>query len=106
MAFQKSVISFVNILEISIANKEIGKQLVRSAGSLGANYIEANEALSRKIFLMRAKICRKEAKETYYWHKLITCNQDLEANRQSLLKESTEIMNIFGSIVEKVQCSK
>lgn len=106
LAFAKSVISFVNILERTIANKEVAKQLVRSAGSVGANYIEANEALSRKDFLMRAKICRKEAKETCYWLKLITCKDNLEAERQSLLKESTEVMKIFGSIVEKSQRSK
>jgi four helix bundle protein len=103
LAFAKRVIGFVNILERTIANKEIGKQLVRSAGSVGANYIEANEALSKKDFLMRAKICRKEAKETCYWLKLIICKDDLEPERRSLLKESTEIMKIFGSIVGKTQ---
>ena len=70
------------------------------------NYIEANEALSRKDFLMRAKICRKEAKETCYWLKLVTCKDDFEAERQFLLKESTEIMKIFGSIVGKAQTNK
>jgi four helix bundle protein len=49
---------------------EIGKQLMRAAGSVGANYIEANESLSKRDFLMRIKICRKEAKETNYWLKL------------------------------------
>ena len=78
LAFAKKVIAFVNILEKNTGNKEVGKQLVRSAGSVGANYIEANEALSRKDFLMRAKICRKEAKETCYWLKLITCEDNLE----------------------------
>jgi four helix bundle protein len=106
LAFAKRVIDFVNTLEKTIGNKEIGKQLVRSAGSVGANYIEANEALSRKDFLMRAKICRKEAKETCYWLKLITCKDNLEPERLSLLKESTEIMKIFGSIVTKTQPQK
>jgi four helix bundle protein len=101
LAFAKRVIGFVNTLERNIGNKEVGKQLVRSAGSVGANYIEANEALSRKDFLMRAKICRKEAKETCYWLKLITCRDEPE--RLSLLKEATEIMKIFGSIVGKTQ---
>jgi four helix bundle protein len=66
LAFAKRVIGFVDTLGKTIGNKEVGKQLIRSAGSVGANYIEANEALSRKDFLMRAKICRKEAKETCY----------------------------------------
>jgi four helix bundle protein len=103
LAFAKKVIGFVNTLERTIGNKEVGKQLVRSSGSVGANYIEANEALSKKDFLMRAKICRKEAKETCYWLKLITCKDNLEPECQSLLKESTEIMKIFGSIVIKTQ---
>lgn len=106
LAFAKRVISFVNALERTITNREIGKQLIRSAGSVGANYIEANEALSRKDFLMRAKICRKEAKETCYWLKLIICNGDLEPERQSLLKEATEIKKIFGSIVVKTEIKK
>jgi four helix bundle protein len=106
LAFAKRVIGFVDTLEKTIGNKEVGKQLVRSAGSVGANYIEANEALSRKDFLMRAKICRKEAKETCYWLKLITCKDNLEPERLSLLNESTEIMKIFGSIVTKTQPHK
>jgi four helix bundle protein len=105
LVFTKKVIDFVNTLEKTIGNKEIGKQLVRSAGSIGANYIEANESLSRKDFLMRVKICRKEAKETCYWLKLIACKNNLEPEHQSLLKESTEIMKIFGSIVTKSEMS-
>jgi four helix bundle protein len=101
LAFAKRVIGFVDKLERTIANVEVGKQLVRSAGSVGANYIEANEALSKKDFSMRVKICRKEAKESCYWLRLATCKDVLEPERQSLLKESTEIMKIFGSIVEK-----
>jgi len=42
-------------------------QVIKASGSVGANYIEANEALSKKDFVMRIKICRKEAKETAYW---------------------------------------
>jgi len=52
--------------KIYITNYENGKQLVRAAGSVGANYIEANEALSKKDFILRIKICRKETKETIY----------------------------------------
>ncbi len=58
-----------------IVDVEIAKQVVRSAGSIGANYIEANESLSKKGFAMRAKISRKEAKETCYWLKLIKCRE-------------------------------
>jgi four helix bundle protein len=59
------------------------KQIIRSSGSVGANYIEANEALSRKDFAMRIKICRKEAKESRYWLRLIEVRrEDGEKRRQ------------------------
>jgi four helix bundle protein len=57
--FTKNVIEYVRNLPKGIAYSEIGKQLVRSAGSVGANYIEANECLSKKDFIMRVKISKK-----------------------------------------------
>ena len=71
LRFAKEIIEFVNILPKTTANIEIMKQIIRSSGSVGANYIEANEALSKKDFAMRVKICRKEAKESGYWLRLI-----------------------------------
>ncbi|MBC8511884.1 MAG: four helix bundle protein [Dehalococcoidia bacterium] len=71
---------------------------------LGANYIEANEALSKKDFLMRIKICRKEAKESGYWVRLIeVSNSNLRNEQEMLLKESVELTKIFGSILTKSQ---
>ena len=100
--FTANVIVFINICPKTIVNIELTKQLIRSAGSVGANYIEANEALSRKDFGMRAKICRKEAKESRYWLKLIEVSGDeIEKRRQVLVNESTELLKIFSSIVEK-----
>jgi len=99
--FAKAVRSFIKNIPRTISNFEDGKQLVRSSGSVGANYIEANEALSKKDFILRIKICRKEAKESRYWLKLIYINDDLEKERQRLIQESTEIMNIFGAIIHK-----
>ncbi len=63
--FAKSVRLFVKNLPRTISTIEDGKQLIKSSGSVGANYLEANEALSKKDFLMRIKISRKEAKETH-----------------------------------------
>jgi four helix bundle protein len=57
--------------------------------------------LSKKDFLLRAKICRKEAKESCYWIKLLTIADGLAAERAGLLQESMEIMKIFSSIIEK-----
>lgn len=99
--FTKQVIEFVNKLSKTLANTEISKQLVRSAGSVGANYIEANESLSKKDFIMRIKICRKEAKESRYWLKLVNCNNtDIEEQR-TLIQEADELMKIFGAILVK-----
>ncbi|MEA1956889.1 MAG: four helix bundle protein [Euryarchaeota archaeon] len=104
LKFAKEVIKFVKSLPKTIANIEIIKQLVRSSGSVGANYIEANEALSKKDFIMRVKICRKEAKESRYWLKLIEVNgEDAEKQRQLLIQEATELMKIFGAILEKTK---
>jgi len=100
-AFARQVIDFLNHVPKNLANVELSKQLVRSSGSVGANYIEANEALSKKDFIMRIKICRKEAKESRYWLKLIGCLEEFEEERQNLVQESTELMKIFGAILEK-----
>ena len=103
MNFAKRVIGFVGTVPQSIANIEIIKQVIRSSGSVGANYIEANESLSKKDFAMRVKICRKEAKETRYWLHLIEApGDDAGKIRASLIGEATELTKIFGAIVEKV----
>lgn len=100
--FAKRVNEFVNSSTAkTLPNIEIIRQLVRSAGSVGANYIEANESLSKKDFLMRIKICRKEAKETCYWLRLLNCSAEAEEAKASLIQESTELMKIFGAIIEK-----
>ena len=103
LEFAKNVRVLVKKLNKSIANIEDGKQVVRSSGSVGANYIEANESLSKKDFIMRIKISRKEAKESRYWLRLIDINQnnDLESKRKVLIEEATELMKIFGAILQK-----
>ncbi len=104
LKFAKEAIEVVSIVPKTIANVEIMRQLIRSSGSVGANYIEANEALSKKDFTMRVRICRKEAKESRYWLKLIEVRgEDANKRRQSLINEATELMKIFGSIVEKTR---
>ncbi len=103
LAFAKRVINYVKALPKTLPNVEVIRQLVRSAGSVGANYIEANEALSRKDFFMRIKICRKEAKESNYWLILSETNsKEDESEKEALSKEANELMKIFGSILEKL----
>jgi four helix bundle protein len=102
LAFTKSVISYIKSLPKTMVNIEIGKQLIRSSGSIGANYIEANESLSKKDFIMRIRISKKEAKESLYWLKLTEPFPADEAFRRKLVQETTEIMNILGAIYRKV----
>ncbi len=101
--FAKAVRIFVKTLPKTIANIEDSKQLLKASGSVGANYREANESLSKKDFLMRIKICRKEAKESAYWLRLIyeTNNLKNAHEAQRLIQEATELMKIFSSILEK-----
>jgi len=101
--FAKAVIQICRILPKNTVNIELISQVVRSAGSVGANYIEANESLSKKDFAHRIRICRKESKESRYWLKLIeSANQECQKDITELVQEATELMNIFGAILKKV----
>lgn len=97
--FAKRVNAYVNKLPKTISNFENGKQLVRSAGSVGANYIEANESLSKKDFIMRLKISKKEAKESMFWLRLTEPVSTEQKEQHYLINESTELMKILGSIL-------
>ena len=100
--FAKDVIGFVKTLPRTAANAETTKQVIRSSGSIGANYIEANESLSKKDFVMRIKICRKEPKETSYWLKLAELkNSAGENKRRVLMEEAMQLTKICNSIAEK-----
>ena len=101
--FAKAVRIFVKTLPNTIANIDDGKQLIRASGSVGANYIEANESLGKKDFLMRMRISRKEAKETAYWLRLIheTNNIKNGDDVQNLMQEAFELKKILSSILEK-----
>ncbi len=101
--FARDVRTFVKRLPRTLANIEDARQLINSSGSVGANYIEANEALSKRDFAMRIKICRKEAKESRFWLRLIYTAEKphLESARQALLQEAAELTNIFGAIYRK-----
>jgi four helix bundle protein len=99
--FARDVRLFVKNLPRTICNIEDGKQLVRSSGSVGANYIEANESLSKKDFRLRVRISRKEAKESRYWMRLLDTqgSDSLEATRHRLIGESQELVKILSAIL-------
>jgi four helix bundle protein len=101
--FAKQVRTFEKRLPRTEGNIEDVRQLMRSSGSVGANYIEANEALGKKDFLMRVRIARKEAKESAYWLRLIDAGSDSAsvAEWQELIQEATELVKILSAIVRK-----
>jgi four helix bundle protein len=101
--FAANVFSFINGLRKSLVNVEIAQQLVRSAGSVGANYIEANESLGQKDFLMHIRISKKEAKESMYWLSLLDCPPEFFEQRSALQQEAKELMLIFGAILRNFQ---
>jgi four helix bundle protein len=99
--FAKASRAFVKQLPRTISNIEDVKQFIRASDSIGANYIEANEAIGKKDFVMKIKICRREAKESRYWLRLIDTDGKLEGDQARLLDEADELMKIFGAIVHK-----
>jgi four helix bundle protein len=105
LEFAKRVRTFVKKLPKSVANLEDIRQLVKASGSVGANYIEANDSLSKKDFSLRIKICRKEAKESRFWLRVVDTGKqtEVEGERQELVNEAQELMNIFGAILQKVK---
>ena len=103
--FAESVRLFVKQLPRSISNAEDVRQLVRASGSVAANWIEADEALSKKDFLMRVKICRKEAKESRLFLRLLDTGltKTILSARDQLAAEARELTLIFSSIISKSQ---
>ena len=101
--FAKRVVLFSKKLPRTISNLEYINQVIRSSGSTGANYIEANESLSKKDFQMRIKICRKESKESAYWLRLIveTNSPEFSKDGLDLFHEAEELKKIFSSILNK-----
>lgn len=101
LEFGFKIIRFCKKIPKSIVNRELVKQLVRAGGSIGANYREANEALSKKDFIHRIRISRKEAKESRYWLFLIIESWPLgKKEAEPLAKEAKELILIFSKIIK------
>lgn len=102
--FAIAVRALSRALPIDIANREDLRQIVRSSGSIGANYIEADDGLSRADFAYRIKVSKKEANESIYWLRLLA--ESNPSNRQDILaltNEAEELMKIFGAILRKTE---
>jgi four helix bundle protein len=102
--FAKRIIKLCKCLPKNSMNERLIGQITGSAGSIGANYREANDALGKKDFIHRLKISRKEAKETLHWLELIyQANPPLQSRMPDLMQEGNEIKNILSSIIDKVK---
>lgn len=100
--FAKSVIRLCKELPCNSMNDRLIGQVVGAAGSVDANYREANDALGKKDFIQRMKIARREAKESLHWLELISeANSEKVIDIKPLLKESEEIKNILLAIIMK-----
>jgi len=93
--FARSVREYCSRLPKNTHNYEDGKQVIRSSGSVGANYIEANDSFSSKDRILRLKIAKKEARESEYWLKLLKAPVEL-------IQESKELSLILATIIDKL----
>lgn len=98
--YSKKLLKFIKSLNITIVNENLIKQVLRSATSIGANYHEANGAISKSDFKSKIFICKKEAKETLYWLDLLSEVVDSNSVKELevLDREAKEIMLIFSKI--------
>ena len=97
--FGETVIAFANRLPTNPVSSPLISQLVRAATSIGANYCEANDAQSKKEFRHRISICRKEAKESKHWLRMMaTAVEDCRTDARTLWIEAKELNLIFSAI--------
>jgi len=97
--FAEQVIDFVKTIKEDAVNRRIISQLVGAAGSFGANYCEATEAESRKDFIHKIGICKKETKEVEHWLRLLArSNPEHKEKIRKLWKEAQELLLIFSKI--------
>jgi four helix bundle protein len=102
--FGSEIIKLAKLLPVNLVNRKLVDQFVRSGTSVGANYREANETETKKDFQFRIRICRKEAKETVYWLKLLKdANLNFDLKIDPLVQEAGEFVKIFAAIVNKTR---
>ena len=101
--FAKNIVKLCRSLKYDIINNKFIDQIIRSASSIGANYREANDGLSKKDFINRLRISRKEAKETPFWLELMDSNPTNQLEINILMDECQQIRNILSAIIVKSQ---
>ncbi len=102
--YAKAVRDFCAKVKWNIINQEYIKQVIRSSGSVSANYTEASDDLGKADEKMKLKISRREAKETIKWIDLILIydNEDLKREQNQLIDEGEQIRKILSSIIIKL----
>ncbi len=106
LRFAKRIIGICQQVPQTAVNRPVIDQLIRASGSVGANYREANESLSKKDFQYRIKITRKEAKEAQYWLQLFgAANPTVDGAISELEQEALELRKIFSTIADKASVS-
>lgn len=104
--FGEAVIRFIKPLPETPTNRPLISQIVRSATSIGANYMEADGAESKKDFRHKVAICKKESKETMHWMRMMaTANPDRKDECRKLWQEAHEFTLIFSSILRSKKSS-
>lgn len=102
--FGEAIIEFCKILRPNIVSKPIITQFVRSATSIGANYMEANSASSKRDFQNKIFICKKEAQETKHWLRMLSkCYPERADEIRGLWKEAQELTMIFQKITSSLR---
>jgi four helix bundle protein len=100
--FGEEVIRFCRGIRRDAVITPLIHQLVRSSTSIGANYVEADEAGSKKEFTYRISVCRRESRETQYWLRMIVAaNPELKDPARTLWRESKELVLILAAIHRK-----
>ena len=102
--FGEAVIGLCKRMPHDTITRPLVSQLVRSATSIGANYMEANAASSKKDFRNKIHICKKESQETKHWLRMISiCEPDKKEEARNLWKECQELTLIFGKIISSLK---
>jgi len=100
--FGESVIDFSKSLSRTLVTAPLISQLVRAATSVGANYLEADAASTKKDFQYKISLCRKEAKETRHWLRMVAhAIPEKRDEARKLWKEAQELVFIFSAILKK-----
>lgn len=101
--FGENVLWFCKSVRFNSINEPLIKQIIRSATSIGANYMEANGSDSRRDFKNKISLCKKESKETTHWLRMLKIVLPEQKDRLSILwNEAQELVLIFSSIAKKV----